>query len=80
MPRRACGKGGLHRLVVMFDKFPRHPDPPDDEIGADGRQHLQHRRDAVHQREVHRFDLRPEGKPAVGDDQRVGVAHPAEQR
>ena len=73
------GEGGLGGLVVVLEKFPRHPRPAHDEIGAEGRQHLQDRGNAVHERDIHRLDFRPEGKAAVGDDQRVGVAHPAEQ-
>jgi len=42
-------------------------------------EHLQHGGHIVHQREIHRFDLRPEGKTAVGDHQRVGVADAAEE-
>ena len=65
--------------VVCFNKLLSHPRLADHALAAHGGQHLQHRRHIVHQRNIHRLDLRPERKAAIRDDQRVGVPHPGEE-
>ena len=39
--------------------------------GGDGLENLQHRGDAVNQRDIHSFNLRPKRKTPVSDDQQV---------
>ena len=79
MPASPLAKAARVAAELFLLKLPRHARLHRVEIGANGREHLQHRRHVVHQREVHRLDLRPERKTAIGDHQRVGVTHPGQQ-
>ena len=72
-------KTRLHPLVVCFQKFLRHPRLADDATAAHRSDDLQHRRHIVHERDVHHLDLRPERKPAIRDDERVGVTNPRKE-
>ncbi len=80
--RDACeGRGEfLARAgVIGALEFLRHPCVADAVIGADGVEHVEHARHTIDERDVDGFNLRPEGKSAVGDDEGVGVADAGEQ-
>ena len=72
--RSACGR----RIVLQ--EFARHEGLGRVEIRPDGGEDLQNGRDVVGERDVHRFDLRPERKAAVRDDERVGIANARKKR
>jgi hypothetical protein len=61
-------------------KFLRHERRCEIMIFAQRGDDLHHRRHIVHERNIHRFHHRPKRKATVGDDQRVRVPHPREQR
>jgi hypothetical protein len=77
---QGLGEQGSCRGRILPEELARHVRLGDTEIGPDGGQHLQDRRDVVHEGEVHRLDGWPEGKAAVGDHQGIGMAHPRQQR
>lgn len=64
---------------IMLAELAGHKDRADHEIRPDRVEHLQDGRDVVDQRDVHGLDHGPIGKPAIGDNQHVGVPHPAQQ-
>jgi len=64
---------------VVLEEFPGLHDFADFEDGADEVEDVQHGWDAVGERDIDGFDLRPIGESPVGDDQRVGVADAGEQ-
>lgn len=70
---------GAYGVVVVVVELRGHPDRSCLPIRHDGRHHLRHRRDAVDQRQVHRFDAGPGREHGVGDDQAVGVPHPGQE-
>jgi len=74
------GEGVDRRFGVGLQKFPGHPRLANVEINPERVQDLQHGRHTIDQGNIHGLDHRPEGEPAIGDDDGVGVAHPAEQR
>lgn len=69
-----------HSFTVGAVELVRHPGRTDLKIAAQRFDHLQHGRNVVAQRKVDGFDLRPERKAAVGDDECVGVTHARHQR
>ena len=74
------GEGGDGRFGVGLQKLPGHPRLANVEIDPKRVQDLQHGRHIIDQGNIHGLDHRPEGKTTIGDDNGVGVAHPAEQR
>ena len=70
---------GAYYGVVVVVEFRGHPNGSRLPIRHDGRHHLRHGWDAVHQRQVHRLDPGPGREHGVGDDQAVGVPHPGQE-
>ena len=77
---KCLGKGPADFRAVVLQEFFRHPGLADDEVAANRPQHVEHRGDAVDERDVDGLDARPEGKAPVGDDQRVRMPDAAQKR
>lgn len=65
---------------IVFEKFLCLEGLRELMVCPHGGDELAHRRQIIDDGDVHRFNHRPERKAAVGNDERVSVAHPGQER
>jgi hypothetical protein len=66
--------------TVGAAEFLRHHDFPNNEVSLNSPENIQNARNIIDQRNIHGFNLRPERKSPVGNNQGVRVTNAAQQR